>query len=303
MAVVMAVLAQNIAADTATSEVTVGNSAPVASTVAIADGNLVGGEISLSANVTTQVNVSATITDNNGCTDIDAVNATLFRTNITNGSIASNDNSSHYSAVCTVQSGTCTGDSDLTADYDCFMQMEWYADATDAGSQYAPTNWTVNVSPYDDDGIGTSDSTVYDLATVTAFTLLQTNISFGVLALGQNTTTNNQNISVQNIGNERIDINLTGYGTNSGDNISMNCTLGTIPIHNLEYDNASFTYGAGVDLSNSSTELEFDLNQGNESTKRPDNPVFFGFEIPSDGVGGSCNGNVVIVAVSDPGAD
>lgn len=289
--------------DTATTQASIGNSAPIASSVVIAPGNLNGGEVELTTNQTTQINITATITDNNGCTDISSANATFFRTNITGGSGAADNNRNHYSMDCVVQSATCTGDSDLAADYDCNVNVTWYADPTDAGSFFENTNWTVNVTPYDGNGAGTSDSTIYDLKTLTSFSLLDTTINFGTLALGQNTTSTNQNTTLQNTGNEGLDFSLTGYATTSGDNYSMNCTIGTIPIHSLEYGASTFTYGAGIDLSNSSTELDFDLDRGSESTGRPEDETYYGFRIPSDGVGGSCSGTLVIVATSDPTLD
>ena len=95
--------------DTVTTQASVGNAAPVASSVAIAPGNLNGGDIALTAKQTTLINITATITDNNGCTDIDAVNATLFRTNISGGSGASDNNRTHYtitSSACSVEAGS-----------------------------------------------------------------------------------------------------------------------------------------------------------------------------------------------------
>ena len=289
--------------DTATTAVNIGNSLPVASSVTIAAGNLNGGEVELTSNQTTQINITATITDYNGCTDIDSVNATFFRTNITGGSNAADNNRTHYSMDCTVQAGTCTGDSDSAADYDCKVNVTWYADPTDSGSKFAGTNWTVNVTPYDTTGIGTSDSTIYDLKTLTSFNLIDTSINFGSLSLGQNTTTTNQDITLENLGNEGIDISFTGYGATQYDNYSMNCTLGEIPIDYLEYSASSFTYGAGNDLSNSTTELDFDLDRGNDTTTRPQKDSFYGLKIPTEGVGGSCSGNVVITATSDPSLD
>ncbi len=292
-----------VLADTATTSASIGNSAPVASSVQVADGNLNLGDVFLTSNTTTQLNFSATVTDNNGCTDISAVNATFFRTNITGGSTASDNNRTHYSMICSVQSGTCTGDQDIAATYDCKMNATWYLDPTDSGSAYETTNWTINVTPYDGSGIGTSGTTVYDVKTLTSFSLLNTSINFGTLGLGANTTNTNQEIFIANLGNEPIDISLTGYGVSIGDNLSMNCTLGNITIGMLEYSKTNFTYGSGTDLSNTSTELDFDLDRGSESNQRPQNQSYYGFSIPSEGVGGTCSGNLVIVATSDPSLD
>lgn len=292
-----------VLADTATTQASIGNAQPQASSVEIADGNLDGGEISLTSNKTTQINITATITDNNGCTDLTKVNATLFRTNLTNSADSNSDNRSHYTMNCTVQSSSCTGDTDLASVYDCKVNVTWYADPTDTGSRFSQTNWTVNVTPYDGDGVGIGAISIYELKTLTSFSLQSINVNFGTLALGQNTTTTNQNISIANLGNEAIDLSLTGYGSTTGDNLSMACSLGNITISYLEYNNTAFTYGAGINLSNTTTELDFDLDRGSEASARPELPVFFGFRIPSQGVGGSCSGNLVVTATSDPNID
>ena len=292
--------------DTVTTQASVGNAAPVASSVAIAPGNLNGGDIALTANQTTLINITATITDNNGCTDIDAVNATLFRTNISGGSGASDNNRTHYtitSSACSVEAGSCTGDTDIAANYNCSINVTWYADPTDAGSLFAGTNWTVNVTPWDGGGAGTYSTTIYDLKTLSSFSLLDTTINFGTLALGQNTTSTNQNVSMQNTGNEGLDFSFTGYGVTSGDNLSMNCTLGNISIDFFEYNNTAFNYSEGTSLTNTSTELDFDLDRGSGSENRPENVSYYGFRIPTDGVGGSCSGTLVIVSTSDPTLD
>ncbi len=301
--VIIAFLAGFALADTATTGASVTNALPVASSVQIAAGNLAGDDVFLTSNATTQLNFTAIITDNNGCDEIAVVNATFFRTNITGGSGSTDTNRSHYSMNCTIQAGECTGEGDIAATYDCKMNATWFLDPTDTGSLYEPTNWTINVTPHDASATGLDASNIYDVKTLTSFSLLDTSINFGQLALGANTTDTNQNISIINLGNEAIDISLTGYGNNTGDNLSMKCTLGNVSIDLLEYSNQSFTYGSGVDLSNASTELDFDLDRGSDTTLRPQKKSHYGFSTPTQGIGGTCSGNLVIVTTSDPTLD
>jgi len=291
------ILVPAVFAATASTSTTITNAVPVASSTSLNG----AGDITLTTNTTTSILGTATITDNNGCDDVTGVTATLFRTNITSGSGASNNNQTHYSATC-VNNSDCSGGADLTVTYNCTFSMEHFTDPTDAGSSYADTNWTFNVTPTDGSG-GTSDSTVQEVNTLTSMSLDTSSIAFGAIPLGGNTTTTNKNTTIANHGNEGLDVSLTGYGASSDDNLSMDCTTGDINIAYLEYSGSTFTYGSGTDLSNTTTELDLDVVQGNDTTQRPTQPIFYGFGLPTTGVGGSCTGTVVITAVSDSGLD
>ena len=282
-------------AETASTSASVTNSVPVASSAALP-------VITLTSNTTTNVRGNITITDNNGCEDITSVTSTLFRTNITGGSGAADNNRTHYSATCVSNSDCTAGGSDLTETYNCTFSMTHYADPTDAGSLYAATNWTFNVTP-SDGTTGTSDSTVQELNTLTSLSLDTSSVAFGTLALGADTGSSNTNTTIANHGNEGLDVSLTGFGSSAGDNLSMTCTIGTTAINKLEYNNTGFTYGGGIALTNTTTELDLDIAQGSDSTPRPTKDVRYGFGLPSTGVEGSCTGTLTITAVSDPTTD
>ncbi len=281
-------------AATASTTASVTSSLPVASSAVLNGGTA----IILTTNTTTSVVGTVTVTDDNGCEAITGVTSTLFRTNVSGGSGATNDNQTHYSATCVANADCTGGGGDLTRTYNCTFSMVHYADPTDAGSLNADTDWTFNATP-SDGSTGTSSSTTRELNTLAALGLETTSMAFGTIALGANTTTTNKNISVANLGNEGLDVGLTGYGTTSGDNLSMTCTVGTAAINKLEYGAAGFTYGVGTALTNISTTLDLDLDRSSDSTHST-KTVQFGFGLPASGVSGSCTGTVVITAVSDP---
>lgn len=287
-----------VIAEDASSTASVTNSAPTASSASLDGGSV----ITLTANTTTTVVGEATVTDNNGCEDITSVNGTLYRTNLTGGSNNVDDNQTHYTVNCTPEADCTAGGSDLTRTYNCSFSVTHYADPTDAGSLNANTNWTFNATPTDGTE-GTSDTDEQELNTLSALGLQDTTIAFGALALGADTGATNTNTTVANTGNEVLDVNLTGYGASSGDNLSMSCTIGTVPILNLEYNSTPFTYGGGIDLSNSSTELDLDIARGSDSDPIPLKEITYGFLMPSTGVEGSCTGTVSITAQSDPNTD
>ncbi|MBI4147723.1 hypothetical protein HY490_00360 [Candidatus Woesearchaeota archaeon] len=287
------------AANSSTSA-SVTNAAPVASSPVLNGGS----DITLTSNTTKSILTTITITDNNGCEDISSVAGKLFRTTVTDGAGAADNNRTHYTSTCVANNDCTAGGSDLTKTFNCTFVMTWYADATDAGSANASTNWTFTATPSDASVSGTNASAVQEVNTLTSMSLETTSIAYGTLALGGDTGATNQNITIANHGNENLDVSLTGYGSSSGDNKSMSCTIGKVEINKLQYNSSSFTYGtSGVGLSNVTTELDLDVAQGSDSTVRPSKPVYFGFGLPSTGVGGSCTGTVVITAVSDPNTD
>ena len=286
-------------AATSSSSASVTNSVPTASSAQLNGGSA----ITVTTNASTEVIGAVTITDNNGCEDIVNVTGILFRSNITNGATATNNNRTHYNTTCTLNNDCTAGGSDITGTYNCTFNMEWYADATDAGSAFASTNWTFNVSP-SDGTTGNTTAVVEELNTLTSLSLETSSIAFGSLALGADTGATNQNTSIANHGNEGLDVSLTGFASTSGDNLSMTCTVGTTAINKLEYNSTTFTFGSGsIALTNTSTELDLDIQYGNETVLRPTKLVYYGFGFPATGIGGSCTGNVVITATSDPSFD
>jgi len=121
-------------------------------------------------------------------------------------------------------------------------------------------------------------------------------INYGTLALGTNTGTTDYTTTVTNTGNRQIDIQLDGYGSTDGDGKAMVCTIGSITIGNERYSlTAATAWSAKTQLTDTATTLTtFDLAKGASSTKN----VYWGFGMPSSGVGGSCSGKVNFTAVS-----
>lgn len=284
-------------ADGANSSVNVSNSLPVASSAILNSGS----DINLVANVTNSILGTVTVTDNNSCEDVTNVTSYLYRTDV--DYTAPNDNQNHYTSICAVNSD-CINASDLDATYNCTFNVTWYADPTDAGSQYAAEDWTFYAIPYDDNASGTAANATQEMNTLSAMHLLNTSVSFGSLSLGADTGPTNELIDIQNIGNEQFDIDITGYGYTSGDGYSMNCSIGTVPLSYLQYNTIPFIYGSGgTNTTNSSVEVELNVNQGSEGTPRPQESMYFGYGLPGSGVKGSCHGVIVINAVADPNQD
>lgn len=262
---------------------------PVASSVSIDSGAT---SIDLSEGTTKNVVCTATVTDTDGYTQITSVEAKLYRTGVGAGAV--DDNANHYTlsgdTECVPSNGSGT-----TEDYTCTFAVYFYADPTDVGSTYETDDWTCQVTPSDGAGVGTADTDTIEMDTLIALDVTAT-INYGTLALGADTGTTDQTTTVTNTGNAQIDIQLDGYGATDGDGYSMTCTIGTIPIGNERYSlTAATDWSTKTQLTDTATTLTaFDLAKGASSTK----DVYWGFGLPSTGVGGSCSGKVNFTAVS-----
>jgi hypothetical protein len=234
--VYISVISAAVFADDATTNATVTNSAPVASSVVLNGGSA----ITLTSNTTTSITGTVDISDANGCSEISSVTATLYRSAV--GSGALDDNRNHYSIVC-VSNGDCAGGGDLIETYECNFDMYWYADPTDAGSANEGDDWSLTVTPSDAEE-GTSDTDTQEVNTLTSMILEIGSINFGELELGTDTGPVNQDTPIVNCGNEALDVELSGYGSIPLDDLGMICTLGTLPAENIEYSNSGFNYGS-----------------------------------------------------------
>jgi len=287
--------ASQVRADLADSSANATNVVPVASLASIDSGAV---EVSLTENTTTTVTVTSTITDNNGCEDIDSVEVKFYRTDLT---ATGADDENHRYTVAATSLSTCTpGGGDLTDTYTASISVQYYADPTDVGAVQAATNWTAQVTP-SDESAGTADTDDIEMGTTTALDVTDT-IPYGELALGGDTGTGDDTTTVTNTGNEGIDVDVDGYGVTDGDGLSMDCTWGDITIGNEKYAIAAATaYATKTALTDTAAEVDTDIAQRTAAVTTGD--IYWGFGMPADGVSGSCTGKVVFTAHSDSTLD
>ena len=261
----------------------------MASSVSIDSGAV---SVTLSEGTTKNVVCTSVVTDNDGYADITSVQAKLYRTGV--GAGAPDDPANHYTLSGDAQC-VPSGGSGTTENYTCTFAVYFYADPTDTGSAYETDNWTCQVTPSDGIGAGTAATDTIEMNSLIALDVTAT-INYGTLALGTNTGTTDYTTTVTNTGNRQIDIQLDGYGSTDGDGKAMVCTIGSITIGNERYSlTAATAWSAKTQLTDTATTLTtFDLAKGASSTKN----VYWGFGMPSSGVGGSCSGKVNFTAVS-----
>jgi len=306
--------------DQTSTSATISNEAPEASGVVF---NTTGGtstgasdgtptDATLTENTTTTVYCAGTITDNNGCGDIQSAIAWLYRVG-GSGTLAAADcdsdpeadNDNCYKAInCAVDTAvnSCSGASDFTASYKCSVAMQYFAESTDVGSYQEnvdgngandDANWKCTLVP-SDESLGTSaeSATGKEVNTLTALNVTAS-FSYGSLALGADTGATNQTTLVTNTGNVGIDTELSGT--------AMTCDTGSIAVGNQEYANATFTWGVGgTDLSGLATELDLDAERTNAAASTdPTKDIYWGLGVPATGAEGSCSGTNTVTALED----
>ena len=291
----VAVVVQEVIADNATSTASVTNVVPVSSAVSIDGG---AASITLTENTTKNVVVTATVTDNNGCEDIDSVSVKFFRTDLT--STGADDSNHRYTQAATLVGGTCTaGGSDLSANYTATIAVQYYADPTDAGSANEATDWSAEVTPADGSGGTAGANDTIEMATLTALNVTA-DIAYGELALSADTGTTDKTSTITNTGNESIGVQVDGYegdGAHTGTDTSMSCTIGTIPIGNEKYSTTTAVDWDTKDAltHTAATVTGFTVAQRTDGVTTDD--IYWGFGMPANGVSGDCKGTIVFTVI------
>jgi hypothetical protein len=276
-------------ADNTSTSVSIGNSTPAVSAVTV-NGNAA---ITLTENTTQSVIITATVTDNNGCTQITSggsVTAVLYRSSVSGGGACAASDNNCYTAITLTDTGTtCSGSADASFDVSGTASVKFFADPTDTGT-YSADTWKVLVSANDGTATGTAnEGTAVELNTLLALDVTGT-ISYGSMGVGTNSASSPQTVAVTNTGNANMDPQVSSAA-------AMTCTVGTIPIANQEYSSSTFTYNSGTDLSSTPATLNLALSKPTSTT-----PVtassYWGIAVPNVGVSGSCTGTNVFTAVT-----
>lgn len=221
------------ASGTATAVLEVGNAAPSVSAVSL-NGN---SAITLTANATTAVNVSAVISDNNGCADIQNGTTTIlvYRSGVTSSTcLTTQNNLNCYLVTSFTASSTCsTNFVNATAT----VGVYYFAEPTDASnSLYSSQSWLATVI-FKDRGntTGSNDSTGVDVNSLTAIEVGTSSINYGTLNASTTTGFVNQVTGVSNRGNTTTTLLINGT--------AMTLAANKIATSSQHYASSSFYYG------------------------------------------------------------
>jgi hypothetical protein len=277
-------LAPPVRADEAVSNVSIStNAIPVASAVSIDSGATT---VTLTENTTKDVIVTATVTDNNGCGDIDSVSVKFYRTTVASGAACPADNNNCYGPIAPIQN-TCIGN---VATYTGTISVQYYAEPTDAGTHMA-TDWTATVTPTDGGGAGTPSTDTIEMGTLTALNVTTT-MPYSALVAGADTGTGDTITTVVNTGN--VDI-LTRVNSNAV--TAMACTYGSIPVGNERYSlTAATAYASKTALTSTIFTIPSSTIVKATSATPTNRNIYWGIGAPM-AVSGSCTGTVVFTAI------
>ncbi len=276
---------------------TIMNVAPVVSNVTINSGS----NITLNEGSTKGINVTATVTDNNACTNISSVTTSVYRSGIAyaNCDEAGNqdDNNCYAVVSCTVDGAVnaCDGASDASASYRCSVTLQYVADPTDASAPFAAENWSGTVKATDASS-GTHTATPgagIELQSMIGYEVTSS-INYGSLSIGQKNDPLDKITTITNTGNVSLDEEVSGTDMTNGG-------TGTILVSFQKYAlSAATAYNSAVALGPTSEGgVKADLNcpkttvVGSPETKN----TWWGLYIPEGTEPGSYTGTISIVAV------
>jgi len=272
---------------------TVNNTTPTVSAVTINGGS----NVTLTEGTTTNVTLTATVTDTNACGDISAVVASLYRTGIgysaCDDNAEDNDNNCYADVSCSVvgAGNTCTGATDASADYTCTAAVQYHADPTDTGTVYPTETWKDTLEATDDDAaVGTGEvSSGVEISSLVGYDVTSS-ISYGSLSVGQKNDPLDKTTTITATGNVGLDEELSGTDMTSGGN--------TIGVAYQKYALAGSTaYASGTALSVSGTEAELNCIKTTAHATPATKNTWWGLEIPAGTVSGSYTGTNTIIAI------
>ncbi|MCB9815651.1 DUF2341 domain-containing protein [Candidatus Nomurabacteria bacterium] len=247
-----------------------------------------GFDISLNPGATTTVIASTTVTDYNGVADLFSATTTFYKTSV--GAACTPDNNN-----CYVASGTACSFTDCTANsctLSCSVDMQFHADPTDSdgGEQWFAFMEVEDLSGGND--FGTSPAV--ELLTLRALDV-QNSIGYGTVDINQNTGSYNPDTEILNIGNESIDVQISGTDMTDG-------VTSVIPATQQVFATTTFDYSTCVScnsLSVTGTNVEVDLTKPVVDDPLVSDDIYWGIEVPFGTASNPHSGVNTFTAIAD----
>lgn len=270
----------------------VSNATPVVSAVTLNSGS----DINLSEGNTYPVVVTATVTDNNGCQDLSAVTASVYRSLITYAGCdaggEANNNNCYPLVSCSVSGGSCTGVTDASADYTCTAYLKSFVDPTYGSVPYSAQNWLSTVVATDNNSAAANTEIASGIEVNTLVALdVSSSLSYGNLGVGESIDPLSKTTTVTATGNTGLDEDLSG--TNM---LGVGSTANIISVGNQKYSLSSGTaYNVGTTLTTSAVTALLNVLKPTSDTGTT-KPTYWGLKIPPGTVADSYSGTVTVIA-------
>jgi len=280
---------------------TVNNVTPTVSAVTING----GAAITLVSATTKAVTLTATVSDNNSCygTEISSVLGYTYRSGVgytgcdTSGE--ANNNYCYPEVSCSVVGGTCTDNTDASANYTCTVNIYYYADPTGTDTQYPSDTWMDTIKATDDD----SASNALQVSVGVQMNMLEamsitSSINYGTLSVQTGNDPLDRTTTSTPTGNVGLDHEI--YGTDMCTDYPT-CTASKILVGNQKYAlSASTPYASATALSTSPTPVYIDISKPINGTPTAKN-MWWGMYAPLNTSPGAYTGTINVTAVaSDP---
>lgn len=279
--ILQALIVPGVLADVATSRVTVVNAAPTVSNVVLNG----GANITLTENTTTNVICTATITDDNGGSDITSATATVYRTG-QGSSCNADDNNCYQNVSCTLSAPD--GNNRYAT---CTVAIWFHAEPTDTGSPWESDNWTCYVLAQDtQNATGSATSSAVELNTLRALDFSSL-IDYGTYGPGQGDASTTHETTATTTGNSAIDVELSGTDMTSDGN--------SISVGQQHYATSTVAYSSGTALTTTPTAFEVDLPKPTTHPSNSTDIIYWGIQIPSGQPTGTYTGTVTVTAIQD----
>lgn len=295
-------------AETSDTTVTITNATP--SITAVSLGNqlgVAGDDITLSESTFVWATATVSIQDTNSCQDITTGGSVVAKAYYTlkagttgtlctpNDVTCLPDTYYHACTATTTGSGTCTGPTDTTVQYDCGFKFWFVASSSDAGT-YDSSDlyvWAVAATATDNaaaTGFATNSGQTVDVVALVALNDTISALAYGSLAPGDDSSA--QTFYATSTGNVPIDVNLHESDTlNSGANV--------IDPEQQTYALSAGGWAAGTPLTSGATRLEAIIVQNSATTSLANDQVFWYLRIPAAQPTGSYSGQTTVSATLD----
>ena len=255
-----------------------------------------GNSIDLVANSTYPLNIFVIGRDFNGKGDIANISV-RFYDNTTSSYAGADDNNSHYTnSSCKIDFSY--GDA-YQVSANCSVSLWYYANnATWIAETLIEDNETYTHSM-------NGSSTVNSLISLG----LPDSLDYGLV--NATLVSDEKIMNITNYGNTQVNISIEGYGVVRGDNLSMNCTLGSVKNISIYYEKYNLTASNTSSLNLTQFNLQyvnltsdvggiirkFDLPSKVQDNNPNDaiNSTYWRMYVPT-GVAGNCSGNLIIGA-------
>ena len=275
--------------------------APTVTNVTLNGGNA----ITLVESDTKSVTLTATVTSSNTCSSITSVKGYLYRSGIgytgCDTSAEANNNYCYPEVSCTLNSGSCVEGTEGSANYTCTINVQYFADPTDIGTQYDSQNWLATIKATNSGDLSTSTevTTGVEMNSLTAFSVTST-LSYSDLLVGESNNPLDRVLTTTATGNVGLDQEHKGEGIGMCTDYPT-CEVGTpIALSHQKYSlTASTPYSTpttAISLTNTSVEVELNLAKPTSTTAVSKN-TWWGVFIPPGTLPGYYQGRNTITAV------